>query len=91
MFGPTQHVKIQETDGGPEQTSAACQAEKQANLDFTVKDMNGAKVRLADYKGKVILVNFWSKSDPKDNSPRTQWLRHARETFDFSAVAALLR
>ena len=60
MFGPTQHVKIQETDGGPEKVSGACQAEKQANLDFTVKDMNGAKVRLADYKGKVILVNFWA-------------------------------
>jgi hypothetical protein len=27
----------------------------------------------------------------KDNSPRTQWLRQARETFDFAAVAALLR
>ncbi len=63
MFGPTQHVKIQEAkeaDGGPGKVSGACQAEKQANLDFTVKDMNGAKVRLADYKGKVILVNFWA-------------------------------
>ena len=38
----------------------ACKADKQANLDFTVKDMNGASVRLADYKGKVILVNFWA-------------------------------
>ena len=36
-------------------------------------------------------VKCWSTSDPKDNSPRTQWLRQARETFDFAAVAALLR
>ena len=43
------------------------------------------------FRPQLIMVNFWSKSDPKDNSPRTQWLRHARETFDFSAVAALLR
>ena len=43
------------------------------------------------FRPQVILVNFWSKSDPKDNSPRTLWLRHARETFDFAAVAALLR
>jgi hypothetical protein len=40
---------------------------------------------------QLIMVNFWSKSDPRDNSPRTQWLRQARETFDFAAVAALLR
>jgi len=40
---------------------------------------------------QVILVNFWSKSDPKDRSPRTLWLRGARETFDFAALAALLR
>lgn len=31
-----------------------------ANLDLTVKDMHGAAVRLADYKGKVIVLNFWA-------------------------------
>jgi peroxiredoxin len=31
-----------------------------ANLDLTFKDMNGAAVRLADYKGKVILLNVWA-------------------------------
>jgi cytochrome c biogenesis protein CcmG/thiol:disulfide interchange protein DsbE len=31
-----------------------------ARLDLTVKDMNGASVRLADYKGKVIVLNFWA-------------------------------
>ena len=31
-----------------------------AKLDLVVKDMNGASVRLADYKGKVILLNFWA-------------------------------
>lgn len=33
---------------------------KKANLDFTVKDMHGASVRLAAYKGKVLLINFWA-------------------------------
>ena len=37
-----------------------CKSEGPANLDFTVKDMNGASVRLADYKGKVMLINFWA-------------------------------
>ena len=31
-----------------------------AKLDFTVKDMNGAEVRLTDFKGKVILLNYWA-------------------------------
>ena len=35
-------------------------AEGVANLDLTFKDMNGAEVRLADYKGQVILLNIWA-------------------------------
>ena len=31
-----------------------------ANLNFTLKDPNGADVRLSDYKGKVVLLNFWA-------------------------------
>jgi cytochrome c biogenesis protein CcmG/thiol:disulfide interchange protein DsbE len=31
-----------------------------ANLNFTLKDMNGHDVKLADYKGHALLVNFWS-------------------------------
>ncbi len=33
---------------------------KQAPLGYTLKDMNGADVRLASYKGKIILLNFWA-------------------------------
>src|SRR5689334_19926071 len=29
-------------------------------LDFVLKDMNNATVRMADYKGKVVLLNFWA-------------------------------
>ena len=40
---------------------AACPADaKTANLNFTMKDMTGKDVRLADYKGKVILLDFWA-------------------------------
>jgi len=28
--------------------------------DFTLKDLNGKSVRLADLKGKVVLVEFWA-------------------------------
>ena len=33
---------------------------KTANLDFTLKDLNDRDVRLADFKGKVILLDFWA-------------------------------
>src|SRR5262245_9701290 len=35
-------------------------ARKKANLNFTVKDISGKDVRLSQYKGKVVLVNFWA-------------------------------
>ena len=39
---------------------AARRATPAETRDFTLKDMNGANVRLADYKGKVVLLNFWA-------------------------------
>jgi thiol-disulfide isomerase/thioredoxin len=44
-----------------EQEGAACSADaKPAQLDFTVKDLNGKDVSLSSFKGKVILLNFWA-------------------------------
>ena len=33
---------------------------KPANFDFVLKDMNGATVNLASYKGRPVVVNFWA-------------------------------
>ena len=61
MMGPSKRVELQ---APPENSTAArtpaCKADKKANLEFTLKDMHGAKVHLADFKGKVILVIFWA-------------------------------
>ena len=35
-------------------------AGKAAPLDFTLKDMNGVDVKLAAFKGKPIVLNFWA-------------------------------
>jgi thiol-disulfide isomerase/thioredoxin len=49
--GPTEYP------GEPDDDKATGKA---APLHFTLKDMNGADVKLASFKGKVILLNFWA-------------------------------
>jgi len=39
----------------------ACPADaKAANLSFTLKDVNDRNVSLSDFKGKVLLLDFWA-------------------------------
>jgi peroxiredoxin len=41
--------------------TAACPANaKRANFDFTLQDVAGKPVKLSDYKGKVVLLDFWA-------------------------------
>ena len=45
------------------QTAAAgaCEANgKPANLNFTFNDLNNRKIALSDFKGKVIILDFWA-------------------------------
>ncbi len=35
-------------------------SDRKAAPDFSLKDVNGALVRLTDYRGKVVLLNFWA-------------------------------
>src|SRR6516225_11436179 len=40
---------------------AICSADaKPAKLDLTFKDVNGKPFALSDYKGKVVLLDFWA-------------------------------
>ena len=45
-------------DGSSE--GGVCKGEGPANLNFTLKDMNGADFKLSEQKGKVVLLNFWA-------------------------------
>jgi thiol-disulfide isomerase/thioredoxin len=46
-----------ENPGDPDDADATG---KVAPLQFTLKDMNGVDVKLAAFKGKPILINFWA-------------------------------
>jgi thiol-disulfide isomerase/thioredoxin len=42
-------------------TSGKCDPKaKPADMSFTLQDMNGREVKLSDYTGKVVLLNFWA-------------------------------
>jgi thiol:disulfide interchange protein len=46
------------TWSGPPATPVS--ASGPANLNFTVQDMNGQTVRLADFRGRPVILNFWA-------------------------------
>ena len=41
-------------------TSACGPNATAANFSFTLKDMHGKSVKMADFRGKVVLINFWA-------------------------------
>jgi peroxiredoxin len=66
-FGTEDTTGTGKTDGTEETAAApaaggeACDAKaKPADYSFTLEDMNGNDVKLADHKGKVILLDFWA-------------------------------
>ena len=49
------------SDNAAATNTQACPANaKKANLNLTLKDINGKGVKLADYSGKVVLLDFWA-------------------------------
>lgn len=44
----------------PEHANVKPASNRKPAPDFTLKDSNGAAVKLSDYKGKVVLLNFWA-------------------------------
>ena len=45
---------------GPSESAAETEPEDNPAPDFTVVDRNGAEVRLSDFRGKPVVLNFWA-------------------------------
>lgn len=53
-------VASHDAAGGSPDAGACMANAKPANMDFTMKDIDGKQVSLSSYKGKVVLLNFWA-------------------------------
>jgi peroxiredoxin len=52
----------------------------QAAPDFSLVDAGGAKIRLSDYKGKVVLLNFWATWCPPCKA-EIPWFEEFQRTY----------
>jgi peroxiredoxin len=57
--------------------------------DFALKDLEGKEVRLSDYQGKVVLLNFWATWCPpcREEMPSMESLYRAMEGRPFEMLA----
>ncbi len=53
--------KAERSDSADAEPRLSCPADaKAANLNFTLKDVAGKDVHLSEFKGKVLLLDFWA-------------------------------
>ncbi|HEY3883936.1 MAG TPA: TlpA disulfide reductase family protein, partial [Vicinamibacterales bacterium] len=52
--------RLQSSTAAAGERGGACDATGRGKLDFVLNDKFNNPVRLADYKGKVVLLNFWA-------------------------------
>lgn len=60
--GTATNTEAPRADGESAETSGpSCDASAQpASMDFTLKDVTGKDVSLSDFKGKIVVLNFWA-------------------------------
>jgi peroxiredoxin len=61
--------------------------------NFTLKDINGEEVKLEDYRGKIVFLNFWATWCPpcREEMPSMERLYTEFKNKDFTILAVDLR
>ena len=59
--------------------SAPCKAQQTLAPNLVLKDVNGRTLRLRDYRGKVVLINFWATWCPPCRAEMPDLVRLQRE------------
>ena len=71
-------------------TPAGVLSQEPVAPQFTLKDLNGRTVRLSDYQGKVVLINFWATWCPPCRAEMPDLVRlqreHGKEGFQIIGV-----
>ena len=74
---------------GPKENSVGPAVEGQAAPDFLFKDQSGKRLSLSDFRGKVVLLNFWATWCPpcRDEMPSMQSLQRQMDKNQFIILA----
>jgi thiol-disulfide isomerase/thioredoxin len=79
-----------ETRADPDRTLEPSTAPRSASGDFTLPDLHGDRVRLSDYRGKVVMVSFWATWCEPCQVELTQvqklWDRYRERGFELVAI-----
>jgi len=58
-------------------------------IDFTLEDLSGKKVKLSDFRGKVVLINFWASWCPpcREEMPALQAVYQDKQSENLVVLA----
>ena len=98
IFAYTISNRVQTGSPDTQRSESSSATEVNGNLEskmapaFSLKNLKGEKVQLADYKGKLVFVNFWATwCEPcKEEMPSMQRLRTKMKDRPFEILAVSL-